>query len=239
MAKNQNGSVEAQDDSEPDRRSVLLASLLAGAASIAATSSEVAPAFLDIKKLEKARRYLIRNAIILSVDPDVGGVKKADMLVENGKIMAIAPLLPVSAETLVVDGTNRILIPGFVDTHSHSYQGLLRGLLPNRKVLQFTTVNAARAAGLDHKIGSLTPGKEADFLMLRANNLSIWPLNNACVAAVNLMSAGHIEGVFVAGKVKKWQGRLLGIDRNIVLREAARLRDNVLQKAQFSIGLTA
>jgi 5-methylthioadenosine/S-adenosylhomocysteine deaminase len=76
-------------------------------------------------------------------------------------------------------------------------------------------------------------------LCLRADNLSIWPLNNACVAAVNLMSAGHIEGVFVAGKVKKWQGRLLGIDRNIVLREVARLRDNVLQKAQFSIGLTA
>ena len=53
------------------------------------------------------------------------------------------------------------------------------------------------------------------------------------------MSAGHIEGVFVAGKVKKWQGRLLDVDKNKVLKEVARSRDNVLQKAKFSIGLTA
>jgi len=112
-------------------------------------------------------------------------------------------------------------------------------LLTCKEVLQFATLNGARAASLDHKIGSLTPGKEADFLMLRADDLSIWPLNNAYSAAVNLMSAGHIEGVFVAGKVKKWQGRLLDVDKAKVLREVAQSRDNVLQKAKFSIGLTA
>lgn len=114
----------------------------------------------------------------------------------------------------------------------------LKKLLTCKEVLQFATINGARAASLDHKIGSLTPGKEADFLMLRADDLSIWPLNNAYSAAVNLMSAGHIEGVFVAGKVKKWQGRLLDVDKAKVLREVAQSRDNVLQKAKFKIGLT-
>ncbi len=485
MGKIPNGVSGPQGEKGPDRRSLLLASLLAGAVSIASVPSEAASGVLEVKKLQKARRYLIKNAIILSVDPKVGDFEKADMLVENGKISAIGPSLHVSAETLILDATNRILIPGFVDTHSHSYQGLLRGLLPNgvvlpdydrdiqktitphytaedayqgvlitalgfldvgttsmidisqvahsrahveanvqalkdsgmrsvfamsrgigadsqypdgmkyllpryfssqdqlvtpalsvsveketflsarqyglravlhvrvnsgplialsqagvlregdlfvhcahlnkeawkiisdtggrtshspvvemamghgypaiqdaldagarpslscdhaatvgmdmfgmmravfdiqrlaiqqrqrngeedtqklltcREVLQFATLNGARAAGLDHKIGSLTPGKEADFLMLRADDLSIWPLNNAYAAAVNLMSAGHIEGVFVAGKVKKWQGRLLDVDKNKVLKEVARSRDNVLQKAKFSIGLTA
>jgi 5-methylthioadenosine/S-adenosylhomocysteine deaminase len=469
---------------DPDRRNIVLSSLLTGVASLSATPGQAAVQPTEVKKLQNNKRYIVKNAIILTLDSNIGDFEKADMLIENGKIKAIGPSLSVSPETLVVDGTNRILIPGFVDTHSHSYQGLLRGLLPNgvvlpdydrdiqktitphynaydayqgvkitalgflelgttsmidisqvshsrahveaniqalkdsgirsvyamsrgigtdsqypdamktllptyfssqdqlitpalavsvdketflsarlyglkavlhirvnsaplialsqagalregdlfihcthlnkdawkiihdtggrtshspvvemamghgypaiqdaidagarpslscdhaatvgmdmfgmmravfeiqrlaiqqrqrngeketqklltcKEVLQFATINGARAASLDHKIGSLTPGKEADFLMLRADDLSIWPLNNAYSAAVNLMSAGHIEGVFVAGKVKKWQGRLLDVDKAKVLREVAQSRDNVLQKAKFKIGLT-
>ena len=54
------------------------------------------------------------------------------MLIEDGKIREVRPNIDGSADTAaIVDASNRILIPGFVDTHSHSYQGLLRSSLAN------------------------------------------------------------------------------------------------------------
>src|SRR5262249_2524373 len=54
-----------------------------------------------------------------------------DVLIENGKIAQIRPNIPTSDDAAVIDASSRILIPGFIDTHVHSYQGLLRSLLPN------------------------------------------------------------------------------------------------------------
>lgn len=51
-------------------------------------------------------------------------------------------------------------------------------LLTCRDVIRFATVEAARVAHLSHKIGSLTPGKEADIILLRADTLDAAPLNN-------------------------------------------------------------
>ena len=62
---------------------------------------------------------------ILSQDPRVGNFESGDILVEGGKISAVAASLgPLDAE--VLDGTDRIALPGFVDTHRHSWQSLIR-----------------------------------------------------------------------------------------------------------------
>ena len=68
---------------------------------------------------------------MLSLDPKVGDFASGDVLIEDGKIREVRPNIDVSADAAVVDASNRILIPGFVDTHSHSYQGLLRSSLAN------------------------------------------------------------------------------------------------------------
>jgi cytosine/adenosine deaminase-related metal-dependent hydrolase len=110
-------------------------------------------------------------------------------------------------------------------------------LLTCRDVLEFATIEGARCAGLDGKTGSLTPGKEADIVVLRADMLNIWPLNNAPGAVVNVMNPGHVESVFVAGKVKKWRGRMVGVDTARVLKAAAEARDGVLARSGFKIDL--
>ena len=79
-------------------------------------------------------------------------------------------------------------------------------------MLEFATIAGARCAKLDSKVGTLTPGKEADIVMLRADRLDVWPLNNALWRVVNFMNPGHVETVFIAGKVKKWRGNLVGVD---------------------------
>jgi cytosine/adenosine deaminase-related metal-dependent hydrolase len=70
-------------------------------------------------------RYLIRGARVLSGDRALGDLVRGDVLIDNGEIRAVAADLgEVDAE--VIDGTDRICLPGFVDTHRHSWQSLIR-----------------------------------------------------------------------------------------------------------------
>jgi 5-methylthioadenosine/S-adenosylhomocysteine deaminase len=86
-------------------------------------------------------------------------------------------------------------------------------LLTTRDVLRFATINGAKALRLDGKTGSLTPGKEADIILLDAGALNVAPLNQVPGAVVSLMDRTNVETVIVAGKVRKWKGRLL--DANV------------------------
>jgi 5-methylthioadenosine/S-adenosylhomocysteine deaminase len=75
-------------------------------------------------------RTLIRGGYVLSLDPALGDVPGGDVLIEDGRIEAIAPRLNVE-DAEVVDATDRIVLPGFVDTHRHMWQTPVRGVLPS------------------------------------------------------------------------------------------------------------
>ena len=68
---------------------------------------------------------LITNATILSVDPTIGEIHKGDILVRDDKIVAVAPAIEATADE-TIDAGGMIAIPGFVDTHRHTWQSLLR-----------------------------------------------------------------------------------------------------------------
>ncbi len=110
-------------------------------------------------------------------------------------------------------------------------------LLTCRDVLEFATVAGARCAGLDSKIGTLTPGKEADIVLLAADRLNVWPLNNAPGAVVNVMNPSNVETVFIAGKVRKWHGHLVGVDVARVQRIVQEARDAVVRRSGFRMNL--
>src|SRR5262249_43679461 len=78
------------------------------------------------------RRVLLKSGTILSVEPKVGKLVKGDLLIQGKKIAAIGPNLPVSGE--VIDASNTILIPGFVDCHRHSWEGVLRRIIPDGEI---------------------------------------------------------------------------------------------------------
>lgn len=110
-------------------------------------------------------------------------------------------------------------------------------LLTCRDVLEFATIEGARCANIDGKVGTLTPGKDADIVMLRADRLDIWPLSNAYGTVVNFMNPGHIEAVFIAGKVKKWRGILVGVDVPRVLRIVQQAHDAVMARGKVKVDL--
>jgi 5-methylthioadenosine/S-adenosylhomocysteine deaminase len=110
-------------------------------------------------------------------------------------------------------------------------------LVTCRDVLDFATLQGARCANIDGKVGTLTPGKEADVLMLRADRIDIWPLNNAASVVANFMNPGHVENVFIGGKPKKWRGNLVGIDVPRVLQLTQDARDGLMRRTNHQVDL--
>jgi 5-methylthioadenosine/S-adenosylhomocysteine deaminase len=104
-------------------------------------------------------------------------------------------------------------------------------LLNVRDVLRFATVNGAKHLRLDSKVGSLTPGKEADIIILDATSLNVAPLNHVPGAVVSLMDRTNVETVIVAGKVRKWKGRLLDVDLDHLRRQLEASRDFIFSAA--------
>ena len=76
-----------------------------------------------------SKRLLIRNGFVVSMDPAVGDVPYSDVLVEDGEIVEIGRGLEAS-EAEQIDATGTIVMPGFVDTHRHTWQTPVRGVLP-------------------------------------------------------------------------------------------------------------
>jgi 5-methylthioadenosine/S-adenosylhomocysteine deaminase len=104
-------------------------------------------------------------------------------------------------------------------------------LLTTRQVLEFATIGGARVNGLGDKIGSLTPGKQADVILLQTRAINVGPLNNAVGAVVLGMDSSNVDTVFVAGKAVKWRGRLVGVDVDRLLSRAEKARVAMLERA--------
>jgi 5-methylthioadenosine/S-adenosylhomocysteine deaminase len=104
-------------------------------------------------------------------------------------------------------------------------------LLNVRDVLRFATINGAKHLGLDTKVGSLKPGKEADIIILDATGINVAPLNHVPGAVVSLMERTNVESVIVAGRVRKWKGRLLDVDLSRLRRQVEESRDFLFNAA--------
>jgi 5-methylthioadenosine/S-adenosylhomocysteine deaminase len=107
----------------------------------------------------------------------------------------------------------------------------LPNLLTVREVIEFATLEGARDNRLDHKVGTLTPGKEADIIMLRMDQINVMPVNNVYGAIVLGMDTSNVDTVFIGGKLRKSKGKLVGVDLNRVNRLVHQSRDYVVSKA--------
>ncbi len=105
-------------------------------------------------------------------------------------------------------------------------------LLTCRDTIELATIEGARTTRLDSKIGTLTPGKEADIIMLATDRINVFPMNNVPGTVVTLLDTSNVENVFIAGKVMKWQGKLVGVDLNRIRRAIETARDGVLARAK-------
>jgi cytosine/adenosine deaminase-related metal-dependent hydrolase len=81
-----------------------------------------------------------------------------------------------------------------------------------RDVLYCATMGGAHCAGLDDKIGSLAPGKEADLIMIRTDDINLYPSNNAVGTLVQAAERSNIDTVIIGGRIRKQHGKMVGLD---------------------------
>src|SRR5262249_52971840 len=122
--------------------------------------------------IAKMRRTLIRHATVVSMDPSVGDLPDADILIEDAKIAAIRPGI-AAADAEEIDGRNRIAIPGFIDTHRHTWQCLLRNAAADWSLPQYF-------AGVRGVMGGLYTADD----MLVANRLGALEALNAGITTL-------------------------------------------------------
>ena len=110
-----------------------------------------------------------------------------------------------------------------------------------RDVLEFATIRGAECCGLDHKVGSLTPGKEADIILIRTDHMRLFPTVNAIGTIVQGANVGDVDAVFIAGKLKKWRGRtsdkLLGQTLSKVRQTGEESRNYLFKAAGWSLDI--
>ena len=111
----------------------------------------------------------------------------------------------------------------------------LDGGLTARDFLEFATVDGARTCGIEARTGSITVGKDADLVLLDAQDPSVFPVGNV---AGTIVAAGHpglVDSVFVAGKAVKRDGRLLGLDLPALRARLLESRDRIAAAAGVAV----
>ena len=103
-------------------------------------------------------------------------------------------------------------------------------LVTSRQVIEMATIAGAAANRILDKVGTLTPGKEADIVVLDARSIDTWPMNNVPGTIVTMMNPSHVRDVLIAGKVVYWKRQLVGWDVDRLLRQIEQARDRVLAR---------
>jgi 5-methylthioadenosine/S-adenosylhomocysteine deaminase len=146
----------------------------------------------------------------------------------------LRPSLSVDVETNV---------PGDMFNQMRSVLSLQRAMaseqekapVATREVLAYATIEGARANGLDGRVGTLTPGKQADVILLRTDRFNVTPMNDPATAVVAGMDTGNVDTVMIGGRVMKQHGELLHVDWPAVRRMAAASRDHVIERSGFKL----
>jgi 5-methylthioadenosine/S-adenosylhomocysteine deaminase len=103
-------------------------------------------------------------------------------------------------------------------------------LIPVRDVLEFATIEGARAVGLDRKTGTLSVGKRADIILVDLDDISLIPATDPIATMVLRAQPANVNLVLVDGKVRKQAGKLVGVD-------LARIRGLVADSHTYILGL--
>jgi 5-methylthioadenosine/S-adenosylhomocysteine deaminase len=106
-------------------------------------------------------------------------------------------------------------------------------LLGSRDVLEFATIEGARVCGLEERTGSLTPGKQADVVVLRCDETNTYPVIDPVSTVVQQADTRNVDTVLVAGKALKQGGKLVDADLRAARDRAAASLDHLLRHTQI------
>jgi 5-methylthioadenosine/S-adenosylhomocysteine deaminase len=84
---------------------------------------------LEPEGMAMGDRLLLRGGYVVTMDPEIGELRGGDVLIDGDTIAAVGP--EVDADAQVIDVSGEIVIPGFIDTHRHTWEAAIRGCAPD------------------------------------------------------------------------------------------------------------
>jgi len=134
------GTPDARGDSNEKSRRRFLEGGIGLVAGVAATQLLPHPAaaapqdagnagLIERLRNPNGRPILLKDGIILSMDPQVGDFEKGDVLLQGKKIVSVGPNVEMPKSAVVVNAAGMIVMPGMIDTHHHQYEAILRSIL--------------------------------------------------------------------------------------------------------------
>jgi len=172
-------------------------------------------------------------AVIATVQTEFRGYG-ADPLVARTRALGGLPALGADVEPKVSGEMFREMQAALINVLSIAVRENKKAGLPplevapvrTREVLAWATLGGARAMGLEDRIGSLTPGKQADIIMLRADDLNLFPVHDPVYSVVEMANGGNVDTVMIAGRIAKRAGRLT-YPRPLLQQKMALMRESV------------
>ena len=93
--------------------------------------------------------------------------------------------------------------------------------IPPRKVLELATIEGARALGIDDRVGSLKPGKRADIVLVRTDDLNMGPANDPVRMIVQSAQPSNVDTTIIDGRILKRGGKLINVDTRKLIADAS------------------
>ncbi len=90
-----------------------------------------------------------------------------------------------------------------------------------RRILELATLDGAKDLGIADRAGSLTPGKRADLILVRTNDINVAPFINPALLLVQQANPFNVDTVVIDGRILKHKGELVAIDTEEVISKAA------------------
>ena len=149
------------------------------------------------------------------------GIEDGMFAIEAAHRHGIAPGLSVDNETsystdMFMEMRVAFYLQRVMGMHKHQHcceSGHSLTTLPAAQLLKAATVDGAYCAGLQDKVGSLTPGKQADLILINAGDINLYPNGNAFGTVVHATERSNIDTVMIGGRIVKQSGKVVGVDR--------------------------
>jgi 5-methylthioadenosine/S-adenosylhomocysteine deaminase len=103
--------------------------------------------------------------------------------------------------------------------------------LSARRALEFGTINGARALGIDHLVGSLTPGKRADLIGVRTDAINMGVFTEPTHMLVEAAEPSNIDTVVLDGRILKRGGKFAALNPKEIITGAATSLEEVGRRA--------
>jgi 5-methylthioadenosine/S-adenosylhomocysteine deaminase len=180
----------------------------------------------ELKALSDSGAHASVAAAIEAAMPGLGAPATSRLLAHG-----VRPSLSIDTEISVAGDMFNVMRAAIaahglcVTLQPETYESL--PALTAADLLEFATIRGAEACGLAHKTGSITPGKDADLIIIDVSGASTLPANDLAGSIVGAGHNGVVRTVMVGGTVVKHDGRLTGIDLDQLRQQAEISRDRL------------